>query len=111
MQKAFHSAKMPHLAILRKLSEISNKSGLADYFHRRPTALCTGCHHHSPAEKKAGYPQCRACHQEGPQVKEDIPSLLGAYHQQCLGCHQSMDPSGKKLPVKCGGCHAEWHND
>jgi hypothetical protein len=107
MNKAYHPAKMPHLAIITKLTDLSNQSALASYFHRDEATVCAGCHHHAPLQRRTKTPQCSACHMNRQQTEDGTPALLGAYHQQCLGCHGQMARSGMKLPQNCTGCHEE----
>ncbi len=107
MEKSYKPSKMPHLAISRKLTELSNQSTLAGYFHRDETTICAGCHHHAPVQKKIKAMQCGVCHMNRQQPEGATPTLLGAYHQQCLGCHKQMVQTEKKLPQNCVGCHEE----
>lgn len=108
LKKEYKPSTMPHLAIAKKLTEISNESPLASWFHRDPMNICSGCHHHAPVEKNAKPPTCATCHIARAPTETNRPSLLGAYHQQCLGCHQQMVQvqADKKLPQNCTGCHA-----
>jgi hypothetical protein len=111
MEKLYKPSKMPHLAISRKLTELSNQSPLASYFHRSETTICAGCHHRAPLERKVKVPQCRTCHENRQQAEGAIPVLLGAFHQQCLTCHKQMVETEKKLPQDCKGCHEEKKKD
>jgi hypothetical protein len=114
LEKQFEPAKFPHLDIIKKLVDISNKSKLANYFHKDMQTLCEGCHHQSLAEaevQKDAPPYCRNCH----AVAIDLQALqkvrlLTAYHNQCMGCHDAMQlDKGSKLRSKegdrCADCH------
>jgi hypothetical protein len=105
IEKAYLPSKMPHLEIARKLTDISNKSALASWFHTDTTTVCRGCHHLGPLQARADPPPCVTCHTARDEPDSATPTMLGAYHQQCLGCHQLMDPTGKKMPQTCTGCH------
>jgi hypothetical protein len=107
LKKEYKASEMPHLAIAQKLTDISNQSTLASWFHRDPVTVCAGCHHRAPLEKNAKPPGCVTCHTARPPTDAAVPSLLGAYHQQCLGCHKQMIQTEKKLPQNCTGCHAQ----
>jgi hypothetical protein len=107
LKKEYKPSPMPHLAIAKKLTDISNESPLASWFHRDPMTICSGCHHHAPLEKNTKPPTCATCHAAGAPTDAAVPSLLGAYHQQCLGCHKQMVETEKKLPQNCTGCHEE----
>ena len=100
-------SKFPHMAIVERLTHISNKSTLARHFHTDKMTLCSGCHHSAPLEAKADMPPCATCHTARGEPESQVPTLLGAYHQQCLGCHRQMDPGGGGLPQDCTGCHDE----
>ncbi len=97
----------PHLKIVKKLTGISNDNRLARYFHAEETALCTGCHHLGPLEKKQTPPACSSCHTRKNVPEKQTPTLLGAYHRQCLGCHKAMGGEEKEKPQTCTGCHKE----
>ena len=103
LQKEYMPGKFPHLAIIERLTEVSNNSKLARHFHLDKMTICSGCHHNSPLELNQMVPACDTCHSAhmGP-VELEVPGLLGAYHRQCLGCHKEM---GVK-PTECTGCHA-----
>ena len=108
IEDAYEPAKLPHLAIVKKLTDISNNSTLASYFHTDPMTVCTGCHHLGPLEAKADIPPCVTCHTARDEPISSTPTLLGSYHQRCLGCHQLMDPTEQELPQTCStGCHEE----
>lgn len=108
LQKEYEPSKFPHLEIIKKLVDISNKSKLANYFHKDMETLCKGCHHRSLAEaevKKDTPPNCRNCHTLtfDPQSLNKT-KLLSAYHRQCLGCHKKMELEKGR---KCVDCHKE----
>jgi len=107
IEDAYGPAKLPHLAKARKLTEISNNSALASYFHTDRMTICAGCHHLGPLEAKADVPSCATCHTARDEPGSSTPTLLGSYHQRCLGCHQRMDPTGEEMPQTCTGCHEE----
>lgn len=107
LTKEFEPAKVQHKKIAQKLTEISNASRLATYFHRDEMTLCAGCHHNAPVEKGKPVPPCATCHSARPEPVCGTSTLLGAYHQACLGCHQEMGYPEKVMPQKCEGCHAE----
>jgi hypothetical protein len=109
LEKEFKPAEMPHQKITKKLTEISNNSSLARFFHVAKTpddqTLCEGCHHYSrePAAKK--FPGCRACHSRPFDPRQvGKPGIMAAYHQQCIGCHKVMGQKPKAL--ECDKCHA-----
>jgi hypothetical protein len=103
LKKEYKPSLMPHMAIANKLTDISNRSTLASWFHRHSPTICMGCHHNAPVGKDAPPPACVVCHAAKPPTDATTPSLLGAYHQECLGCHKQM--TEKKLPQDCIGCH------
>ena len=105
--REYGPSKFPHMAIVQRLTHISNKSTLARHFHTNKMTLCSGCHHSAPLEAKADMPPCATCHTARGEPQSQVPTLLGAYHQQCLGCHQQMDPGGQELPQDCTACHEE----
>ncbi|MHB9046658.1 MAG: cytochrome c3 family protein [Pirellulales bacterium] len=107
IEDQYKAATMPHLAIARKLTDISNQSSLASYYHTEKMTVCAGCHHWSPLEAKVNVPTCATCHTARREPGSGTPALLGAYHQRCLGCHRQMEPAGHKLPQTCTGCHEE----
>jgi hypothetical protein len=107
IEHEYKAANMPHLAMARRLTDISNKSTLASYFHENPMTVCAGCHHLGPLEAEATVPSCATCHTARPEPTSGTPALLGAYHQRCLGCHHRMEPGGGKMPQTCTGCHEE----
>ena len=103
LQKENAAAEMPHRAIVKKLAEGVADSRLAMSFHTVDTALCMGCHHHSPASITP--PKCVSCHsiEPGLSTVDALPELKAAYHQQCIGCHTAMEqqPSASE----CADCH------
>jgi len=107
IQREYEPSEFPHLEIVEKLTDISNESTLARHFHADKMTICAGCHHLAPLEAKTGIPPCGTCHTARDEPTGDVPTLLGAYHQQCLGCHQQMDPTKQELPQDCTGCHEE----
>jgi hypothetical protein len=107
IENEYELSKMTHLAIAKKLTDLSNESKLASYFHTDPMTICAGCHHFGPLEKKTVPPQCVTCHTARKEPESAIPALLGAYHQQCLGCHKQMGEPEEKMPQSCTGCHEE----
>ncbi|MFC1592227.1 cytochrome c3 family protein, partial [Thermodesulfobacteriota bacterium] len=107
LEEEYGPSKLTHLAIASKLTEISNNSKLAAYFHTDAMTVCIGCHHFGPVEKSTTVPQCVACHTARKEPQRQTPTLLGAYHQQCLGCHRQMGGTEEKMPQDCEGCHEE----
>lgn len=107
LEKEYASTTLEHREIAQKLTDISNKSKLAGFFHREETTICSGCHHLGPIEKGKNVPACSACHTIQNTPSGNIPTLLGAYHQQCLGCHRKMGRAEEKMPQACTGCHKE----
>lgn len=114
LERQFEPAQFPHLDIIKKLVDISNKNKLANYFHKDLQTLCEGCHHQSPAEAEAqkdAPPYCRNCHAVAPDLQNlQKVRLLTAYHNQCMGCHDAMKlEKGSKLRSKegdrCADCH------
>ncbi len=104
LERDYMPANFPHRAIIDRLTDISNDSELARYFHTKQATICSGCHHYSPVQEKKQVPLCSACHSVRKEPGgSNIPSLLGAYHRQCLGCHKEMGIE----PTGCTGCHAE----
>jgi len=107
LENEYQPSKVKHLQILRKLTEISNESKLAQHFHVEENTVCAGCHHLGPLEKRAQVPSCATCHTVRKEPESAIPTLLGAYHQQCLGCHKQMGGKEEDMPQTCTGCHEE----
>ena len=110
LEKEYEPTTIKHTAIARKLTEISNNSKLATFFHKQETTICAGCHHSAPVEKNKKVPACSTCHTAKNEPSGNNPALLGAYHQACLGCHQKMGYPEEKMPVNCNGCHKEKKN-
>lgn len=107
LEKEYEPTKIKHKAIAQKLTEISNNSKLASFFHQEETTICSGCHHLGSVEKQKNVPACNACHTSQNIPSGNTPTLLGAYHQACLGCHQKMRYPEKQMPQACTGCHKE----
>lgn len=107
LEKEYEKAKVQHKKIAQKLTEISNGSKLATYFHKDETTICVGCHHAGPVEKGKPVAPCATCHTARNEPFGSAPALLGAYHQACLGCHQKMAYPEKEMPQQCAGCHKE----
>ena len=105
LENEYKPSKVKHLQILRKLTDISNESKLAQHFHVEEHTVCAGCHHLGPLEKQAPVPSCATCHTVRKEPESSTPTLLGAYHQQCLGCHQQMGGTEEDMPQTCTGCH------
>ncbi|MFA4915207.1 MAG: cytochrome c3 family protein [Syntrophales bacterium] len=104
LKKEYMPVRFSHLAHVRKLSGISDKSKLADYFHVNQNTICAGCHHYPPIESKNPLPLCRDCHDSSVDLQNlNKTGLTAAYHLQCINCHNKM---GLK-PLKCTDCHAE----
>ena len=105
MVNRFEAVKLPHGKIVQAIYDSLIDDRMARYFHREPTTLCQGCHHHSPASLKP--PRCESCHGEpfveGPGGR---PGLQGAYHLQCIGCHEDMGIE-KPSANDCSACHAK----
>ena len=115
LERQYEPVKLPHLEIIKKLVDVSNKSKLGNYFHMNMQTMCNGCHHQSPSEaeaKKDTPPNCRNCH---PVMLErdalNKTTLLSAYHRQCMGCHDAMKlKKGTRLDLRkdsdrCADCH------
>ncbi len=107
IEDEYGPSTMPHLAIAKRLTELSNESTLATHFHTDEMTICVGCHHLGPMEAKTDTPPCVTCHTTRDQSDGGTPTLLGAYHLKCLGCHQQMDPAEQEMPQDCTGCHEE----
>ncbi|MDI6776284.1 MAG: sigma 54-interacting transcriptional regulator [Syntrophales bacterium] len=104
LKKKYMPARFPHLAHVKKLSEISNRNRLANYFHADKATICAGCHHYTPIEPKSPPPLCRDCHNVSFDLQDlKKPRLVAAYHLQCINCHKRM----KLKPLKCTDCHAK----
>jgi len=106
IEKEFEPAKMPHYKIVKKLTEISNHSRLATYFHKDLNTMCKGCHHKSKDEaeaKKDNPAVCVSCH--GVFFDSQAlgrPRLQSAYHTMCIKCHENME---LEKPKTCTDCH------
>jgi hypothetical protein len=105
MVDQYEAAILPHGKIVRALTTVIEASPMARHFHNQPNAMCTGCHHNSPASPNP--PKCAACHSKPFRAGQpDRPGLKGAYHTQCIGCHQEMGID-KPAANDCKACHAE----
>ena len=100
----YEPSKFPHRKIVQKIMDGMKDDAMAAYFHSSPGAVCSGCHHNSPAS--ANPPKCVSCHgrNAGP-MSEAKPDLKTAYHQQCIGCHTEMGIE-KPAATACAECHA-----
>lgn len=114
LEREYEPAKLPHMDIIKKLVDISNKSKLANYFHTEMQTICQGCHHRSQTgaeAKKDTPPNCRNCHAVTPEPRNiDKTTLYAAYHRQCVGCHDKMGiEKGSSVSFKegdrCAACH------
>lgn len=111
IEKEFEATKMPHYKMIQKLTDVSNQSKLATYFHRDITTICRVCHHKSKQDaeaKKDNPPICVSCH----SVSFDSnalgrPRLESAYHTMCIKCHENMK---LEKPKKCTECHERKKN-
>jgi hypothetical protein len=106
LAREFKPVELPHWKIIKKLTEISNKSTLARAFHgaANRNTLCEGCHHHMDLSAAKKEPKCNSCH--GRRFMPDDlgrPGTLAAYHRQCMGCHKAMHE--KPRPLECVKCH------
>jgi len=105
LENEYGPSSLPHLAIAKNLTDISNESSLATHFHTDETTICQSCHHLGPVEVQTDIPPCSTCHTVRNEPTGTTPTLLGAYHQGCMGCHKQMDPTGAVLTQACTGCH------
>ena len=100
----YQASKFPHRKIVQKIMEGMKDDAMAAYFHSSPYAMCSGCHHNSPAS--ANPPKCVSCHGKVAGAKDGAkPELKTAYHQQCIGCHSEMGIQ-KPAATACTECHA-----
>ncbi len=100
----YQASKFPHRKIVQKIMDGMKDDAMAAYFHASPNAVCSGCHHNSPAS--ANPPKCVSCHGKGAgPLNEAKPDLKTAYHQQCIGCHTEMGIE-KPAATACTECHA-----
>ena len=100
----YQPSKMPHRKIVQKIMDGMKDDAMAAYFHSSPSAVCSGCHHNSPASSNP--PKCVSCHGKVADGKgEAKPDLKTAYHQQCIGCHSEMGIQ-KPAATACAECHA-----
>ncbi len=101
----FQASKFPHRKIVAKLMDGMKDDSMAASFHSSPNAVCSGCHHNSPAS--ANPPKCVSCHGKNGDEKDGVkPALKAAYHQQCMGCHREMGVQ-KPADTACIECHAK----
>ena len=107
LEKSYDASELPHLKIVKKLTDISNNNRLSRYFHADQMTMCSGCHHLGPLTLKQTPPLCSTCHTSKNSPQKNTPTLLGAYHRQCLGCHKAMGGEEKERPQSCTGCHKE----
>lgn len=107
LEKEYEASVFPHLKIIKKLTEVSNKSEVATHFHRDIQTICKGCHHQSSEEVEAKAnkpPYCKSCHSINFDPKNmNRPRLLAIYHRQCMGCHEKMQIKA----TGCRDCHKE----
>ncbi|MEI7437442.1 MAG: cytochrome c3 family protein [bacterium] len=61
LEKEYASTTIKHKDIAQKLTDISNNSKLATFFHSKETTVCSGCHHLGPLETQKRVPACSAC--------------------------------------------------
>jgi hypothetical protein len=102
LENKYLPVQFPHNNHIKKLTEISQKNKLADYFHCNQMSICMGCHHQSALYPEKGVPPCNTCHAINVQKKERVPALQAAFHRQCIACHKEM----KIGPSSCNsGCH------
>lgn len=100
----YEASKFPHRKIVQKIMDGMKDDAMAAYFHSSPNAVCSGCHHNSPAS--ANPPKCVSCHGKVASAQgEAKPDLKTAYHQQCIGCHSEMGIQ-KPAATACAECHA-----
>jgi len=105
LEKTYKAATFPHLLIIKKLTDISNKDKLARPFHTQGMTICAGCHHYTPMEAQKQLAPCSTCHSIRREPRKSVPTLFGAYHRQCVGCHEKMQL--KVQPRDCTKCHEE----
>lgn len=103
LSKEFEASKFPHRKVVAKLMDGMKDNAMASYFHSSPNAVCSGCHHNSPAS--ATPPNCVSCHSKNGDDQDGVkPVLKAAYHQQCMGCHREMGIE-KPADTACAECH------
>jgi hypothetical protein len=107
LEKSYDASQLPHLKIVKKLTDISNNNRLSLYYHTDQMTMCNGCHHLGSLTVKQMPPVCSTCHTSKNSPQNNTPTLLGAYHRQCLGCHKAMGGEEKERPQSCTGCHKE----
>ncbi|HAX98534.1 MAG TPA: hypothetical protein DCY12_06530 [Candidatus Atribacteria bacterium] len=102
IENKYLPVKFSHFNHIKKLTEVSEKNKLSNYFHCNQMTICMGCHHHSELYPAKAVPPCNTCHRINAQENENPPALQGAYHRQCIACHKEM----KVGPTDCNnGCH------
>jgi len=102
LENKYFPVQFPHEDHIKKLTDISQKDKLANYFHCNQMTICMGCHHHSALYPAKSVPSCRLCHAINAPENENLPALQGAFHRQCIACHKEM----KVGPTNCNnGCH------
>ncbi len=99
----YRPSKMPHRKIVLALADGMKDSPLAAAFHTVPKAMCSGCHHNSPAQAT---PKCSSCHAD---TDGNRPGLKAAYHGQCMTCHTEMKLE-KPAATDCTACHEKKAN-
>ena len=100
----YQASKFPHRKVVQKIMDGMKDNSMAAYFHSDPNAVCSGCHHNSPASVNP--PKCVSCHGKVADWQEGTkPDLKTAYHQQCIGCHSEMGIQ-KPVATACADCHA-----
>jgi hypothetical protein len=102
LENKYFSVQFSHYNHIKKLTEISQKNKLSNYFHYHQMTICMGCHHHSELYPAKGVSPCNTCHAINAQENKNPPALQGAFHRQCIACHKEM----KIGPTSCNnGCH------
>ena len=106
IENEFKPVKMPHYRMIKKLTDISNQSRIATYFHKNIQSICKGCHHKSKEDAEAqkdNPPACAVCHSIFFDAKAlGRQRLQSAYHSMCIKCHENMS---LEKPKKCSECH------
>jgi len=102
LENKYLPVQFSHDDHIKKLTEISQKNKLSNYFHCNQMTICMGCHHHSALYPAKEVPPCNTCHAINAQENKNPPALQGAYHRQCIACHKEM----RIGPTSCNnGCH------
>lgn len=106
IEKEFEPVKIPHYKMIKKLTDISNQSKIATYFHKDIDTICRGCHHKSKEDAESQRerpPLCVNCHSVTFDEKAIArPRLQAAYHSMCIKCHETIK---LEKPKKCEDCH------